>query len=116
MSVAWILAIPIMDTCAQFNRRVREGRHPFSPDRGHLHHHFIHAGISDGRATFMIVALAFICGCFGVAGVYLGLPQVILTLSWIVLILVHIKISEKPERYVGFISGLTRSKPQKISH
>ena len=41
MAVAWVLAIPIWDECAQFNRRVREGRHPFSPDRGHFHHHFI---------------------------------------------------------------------------
>src|SRR5690606_15367016 len=49
ISVAWILALPIIDICAQFNRRVREGRHPFSPDRGHFHHHFRHAGISSGQ-------------------------------------------------------------------
>ena len=40
IAVAWVLALPIMDTCAQFYRRIRAGRHPFSPDRGHFHHHF----------------------------------------------------------------------------
>ncbi|MGB0720591.1 MAG: MraY family glycosyltransferase, partial [Bdellovibrionales bacterium] len=35
ISVAWILALPIFDICAQFYRRVRLGKHPFAPDRGH---------------------------------------------------------------------------------
>ena len=105
MSVAWILAVPIMDTCAQFYRRVRAGKHPFSPDRGHLHHHFIHAGVSHGRAVVCILALVFVTGAFGVMGVQLGLPLVVLTVSWIVAILAHMAVSDKPHRYERFIAS-----------
>lgn len=105
MSVAWILAIPIMDTCAQFYRRVRAGLHPFSPDRGHLHHHFIHAGFSVGKATAAILVLAFLSGGYGVLGVMLGVPLYVLTLSWITAILGHMAVSDKPERYVRALSS-----------
>ena len=75
ISVAWILALPIMDACGQFFRRVREGRHPFSPDRGHFHHHFIHAGMKVGQATPAILGVGVLLGAVGVFGVTLGVPQ-----------------------------------------
>lgn len=110
MSVAWILALPIMDTCAQFYRRAREGRHPFSPDRGHFHHHFVHAGVSDGRAVAIILSLAFITGAYGVLSLQFGMPQVVITVEWIVLILLHMWFSADPKRYIGLFSRLfTRS-------
>ncbi|MGH1397790.1 MAG: MraY family glycosyltransferase [Alphaproteobacteria bacterium] len=102
IAIAWVLAIPIMDTCAQFYRRAREGRHPFSPDRGHFHHHFIDAGFRDGVAVFLILSLAVILGAFGVVGVQLGVPQIVLSSIWIVMILAHMWVSEKPHRYVSF--------------
>lgn len=107
ISVAWVLAIPIFDTCAQFYRRARLGRHPFSPDRGHFHHHFIHAGIADGRVTAFILLLAVLTGAFGIVGYMLGLPQIIITLVWIVGLLSHIAYSTIPERYIILIKSLT---------
>ncbi len=104
MSVAWVLAIPIMDTCAQFYRRVREGRHPFSPDRGHLHHHFIHAGFSVGRATTAILGVAVLTGGFGVVGYIAGVPLYVLTITWIATILAHMYVSNKPESYEWLFS------------
>jgi len=101
IAIAWVLAIPIMDTCAQFYRRAREGRHPFSPDRGHFHHHFIDAGFGAGRAVFLILSLAVFLGGFGVLGHQLGVPQIILSSVWIILILLHMHISEKTIRYVS---------------
>jgi UDP-GlcNAc:undecaprenyl-phosphate GlcNAc-1-phosphate transferase len=110
ISIAWVLALPIMDTCAQFYRRAREGRHPFSPDRGHFHHHFVHAGVSDGRAVAIILSLAFITGAYGVLSLQFGMPQVVITVEWIVLILFHMWFSADPKRYIGLFSRLfTRS-------
>mgnify|MGYP000504157985 CR=1 FL=1 len=102
ISVAWILALPIMDTCAQFYRRAREGRHPFSPDRGHFHHHLVHAGIPVGRSTFLILALAFILGGVGYVGALVGVPQWLLTIIWISLLFSHMALSFKPDRYIKF--------------
>ncbi len=109
ISVAWILAIPIIDTCAQFYRRVREGRHPFAPDRGHFHHHLIHAGISVRNTTLFILALAFIAGLIGFAGHRFGIPQLFLTLGWMALLLVHMRLSERPEFYINVFKRLHRA-------
>ena len=103
IAVAWILAVPIMDECAQFYRRVRVGRHPFSPDRGHFHHHFIDAGFSVGQATVCIFGVAFVTGLVGVGGIWIGVPQVFLTCGWIFLLLFHMFVSEKPARVVSVL-------------
>ena len=39
------LGLPILDTTVSFVRRVRQGRSPFSADRGHLHHRLLALGL-----------------------------------------------------------------------
>ncbi len=113
VSVAWLLALPIMDTCAQFYRRVREGKHPFAPDRGHFHHHFIHAGISAGAATATILSLVFIAGGAGYLVMRTGIPEVVLTISWIGALLAHMAFSRRPEAYIGFLSKFAQKRLEK---
>lgn len=108
IAIAWILALPIIDTCAQFYRRVREGRHPFSPDRGHFHHHFIHAGIPTGESVSFILSVAFLLGAIGYLGIAVGIPQVILTVAWIALLFTHMRLSEKPDVYINLFNKLAR--------
>ncbi len=103
IAVAWIIGFPIFDTCAQFYRRVSVGRDPFSPDRGHFHHHFIDAGIGVRRASAIIIAIVAIMGAIGYGGIAIGVPPVILTIIWVALLFTHIIISSKPERYVRII-------------
>ncbi len=104
ISIAWILALPIMDACGQFYRRVREGRSPFSADRGHFHHHFIHAGVPVGRSTAMILLLGFVLGGIGYFGVLAGAPQIFMTGGWIILLFVHMAMSERSEYYIRLFS------------
>lgn len=106
MAVAWVLAIPIWDECAQFYRRVCEGRHPFSPDRGHFHHHFIRAGISTGVSVWVILGLVFLAGGFGVIGVQIGVPLAVLTVLWIAMILGHMAYSKNTQRYLHLVKRL----------
>jgi UDP-GlcNAc:undecaprenyl-phosphate GlcNAc-1-phosphate transferase len=106
ISVAWILAVPIMDECAQFYRRVREGRHPFSPDRGHLHHHFRDAGFSPEQATTSILMISTSLGLAGYALAILGVPLVILTLAWMITILTHMHLNDKKDFYVPKLLAL----------
>lgn len=108
ISIAWILALPIIDTCGQFYRRVKEGRHPFSADRGHFHHHFIHAGIPVGRSTVLILLLGFLLGGVGYLGVIVGVPAIILTLAWIALLFIHMYLSRHPERYIHIVKRFNR--------
>jgi UDP-GlcNAc:undecaprenyl-phosphate GlcNAc-1-phosphate transferase len=106
ISVAWILALPIIDTCAQFYRRVWEGRHPFSPDRGHFHHLFVDAGFTPGKAVAMILCLCFLAGAVGYLSIILGVPQVILTVGWIGILLAHMELSRKPQIYTKWLAKL----------
>ncbi len=49
-----ILAIPIGDTSVAFFRRLNKGKHPFKPDKDHLHHRLIYLGLSHRQAVHII--------------------------------------------------------------
>lgn len=104
ITIAWIIALPVIDACGQFFRRVKQGRHPFAPDRGHFHHHFVHAGIPVGKSTALILCWGAFLGAVGYFGIHFGVPQVVLTLGWIALLFSHIAMSYKPEWFIGFLS------------
>lgn len=111
--IAWIIALPVIDACGQFYRRVREGRHPFDPDRGHFHHHFVHAGIPVGKSTVMILSWGALLGAIGYFGIYFGVPQPVLTAGWIILLFSHMAVSYKPEMFIAFLSRFG-AKPQDL--
>lgn len=106
ITVAWLLALPIIDTCAQFTRRLLQKKHPFAPDHNHFHHHFVDAGLPDGRAVAMILMLVFIGGGIGVVGVLYGVPEYVLAYIWIAVLFIHIFMSLRPHRYRKLIGRL----------
>jgi len=53
--VSAILVYPLFDTIRVFVLRVMARRSPFSPDRRHLHHMLLDAGLSHPQATLSIV-------------------------------------------------------------
>lgn len=55
---AILLAIPIGDTSVAFFRRLNKGRHPFKPDKDHLHHRLIQLGLSHRQAVHIIYLAA----------------------------------------------------------
>ncbi len=65
-----VMAIPITDTLWQIISRLRQGRSPFSGDRGHLHFRLLDRGIS--MRAIVISYWAF-CAAFG--GLSLLLPS-----------------------------------------
>lgn len=103
-SVAWMLGLPIMDTCGQFARRVREGRSPFSADHNHFHHLFVQAGMSVGRATFWILGIILLYSAIGITGIRAGLPSWLLMYVWALLLLIHIRMAMRPESFRQAIS------------
>ncbi|MCB9990774.1 MAG: undecaprenyl/decaprenyl-phosphate alpha-N-acetylglucosaminyl 1-phosphate transferase [Rhodospirillales bacterium] len=106
ISVAWLLALPIYDTCGQFARRVSQGRHPFDADHDHFHHHFIYAGFPVGQATAIILLISAGFGLIGLGGMWLGLPEAVLTYPWIALLFVHIYMSMRPHRFRRLMAKL----------
>ncbi|MFM7086116.1 MAG: MraY family glycosyltransferase [Cyanobium sp.] len=51
-----ILSLPLADMSAVIMGRLREGRSPFYPDRRHLHHRLLRAGLSHRRTVVLIYA------------------------------------------------------------
>ncbi len=106
MAVAWVIALPIMDACAQFIRRMRQGRHPFDPDRGHFHHLFVDSGVSVRRSVWVIIVLCGLFGLFGASSYLWGVPQFVLTLAWALVFGGYVLVSIKPAGFQSVLSKL----------
>ena len=57
-----VLGVPIIDAFWIIVRRLAQGRSPFSPDRGHLHHRLLDIGLSHRQTVLLIYAI-----CIGLA-------------------------------------------------
>jgi UDP-N-acetylmuramyl pentapeptide phosphotransferase/UDP-N-acetylglucosamine-1-phosphate transferase len=57
-SPAFVLALlvwPVFDTLQVFVVRIAKGRSPFHPDKNHVHHHLLRAGLSHIQATSILL-------------------------------------------------------------
>ena len=52
-----VLGVPIIDTFWIIVRRLRTGRSPFSPDRGHIHHRLLDLGLSHMQTVLLIYGI-----------------------------------------------------------
>ena len=75
IAAVWILALPIGDTVVVMLRRILRGRNPFRGDREHLHHILVALGLSEGRATAVLFALALALGFVALAAGWSGVPD-----------------------------------------
>jgi len=66
VSMALVLALPIIDTLLVMTRRMVLGYSPFSPDKTHLHHRLLHIGVPHGA----VVSILYVAmGLFGIVAV-----------------------------------------------
>jgi UDP-GlcNAc:undecaprenyl-phosphate GlcNAc-1-phosphate transferase len=57
-----VLGVPIIDSFWVIVRRVSNGRSPFSPDRGHIHHRLLDLGLSHRGTVLLIYAICAVLG------------------------------------------------------
>ncbi|GAA5186439.1 UDP-N-acetylglucosamine--undecaprenyl-phosphate N-acetylglucosaminephosphotransferase [Ferrimonas gelatinilytica] len=81
----WIIAIPLMDMAAIMYRRKKKGQSPFKPDRDHLHHIFMRAGLTSKGALAWISCLALSISVIGVMGYWFNLPDILLLLGFLLM-------------------------------
>ncbi|MFM5558204.1 MULTISPECIES: UDP-N-acetylglucosamine--undecaprenyl-phosphate N-acetylglucosaminephosphotransferase [Aeromonas] len=81
VTALWLIAIPLMDMTCIMVRRIRKGASPFKPDREHLHHICLRAGLSSHQALVVICGVATLLAVVGIALEYGGVPE------WISLLL-----------------------------
>lgn len=73
----WLVALPLTDLLATMLRRVALGRSPFSPDRRHLHHRLLDAGLSARAALGVLAVLAAALAGAGIGMHLARVPEVV---------------------------------------
>ncbi len=99
MSVAWVLALPVMDTLVVMARRVLLRRSPFKPDRLHLHHVLLDLGGSTGLVTSIMILLSGFYGLLGYLGYRFGWPSWTLFTIFVVVFTLHWAFVEFAHRW-----------------
>jgi UDP-GlcNAc:undecaprenyl-phosphate/decaprenyl-phosphate GlcNAc-1-phosphate transferase len=69
---ATVLVLPILDTISAIMRRLRERRPIHSPDRDHIHHKLLDAGLRGGGLLAVLYAVCAVFGGVAVGSLYLG--------------------------------------------
>jgi UDP-GlcNAc:undecaprenyl-phosphate GlcNAc-1-phosphate transferase len=105
-SVAWIIALPIIDAFGLLVARLKDKKHPFEPDRRHFHHHFIDNGYSVKASVRIILSYGFFLGAIGFLGYVFGIPEWILGWGWIILWLSHALLVMYPNRFKALLAHL----------
>ncbi len=111
VSVAWIIALPIIDAFGLLVARLRDGKPPFEADRRHFHHHFLHAGCSPSMATPLILLWSFLLGAVGFVGIRSGILESVLGWAWIALWWGHALLVIKHQKFIDCLTALRRKIP-----
>ena len=108
-----ILSVPIFDTVRVMTQRIWHGNSPFHPDKTHLHHVFIRAGVSHSITTLIEVFINFL-----ISAVLYLLVQFHVGIDWQLYIVVllgvilvwglYFFISWHEKNHTGFMHRLAR--------
>lgn len=89
VTALWIIAIPLIDMIAIMYRRLRKGKSPFRPDRLHVHHLMMRAGLTSRQAFLLITFIAAICATIGILGEVFYINEWIMFSAFILLFFMY---------------------------
>ncbi|HSL33569.1 MAG TPA: MraY family glycosyltransferase [Candidatus Limnocylindrales bacterium] len=96
-----VLGVPIIDAFWIIVRRLAQGRSPFSPDRGHLHHRLLDVGLSHRGTVLFIYAVCIVLAALSL--LLTGLNQVLafaavfVTIGVLLLVLARLNLSDESD-------------------
>lgn len=93
IAVAWVLALPVIDTVRLMAQRGLRGGNPFVADREHLHHILLRKNLSPGQTSWLLVGINGALGGVGVLGHHLGVPDFWLTMGFVGIFLAHYRLT-----------------------
>lgn len=73
----WFVLLPMTDMFSLMYRRVRRGKSPFAPDRTHVHHVLIRAGLKPWQALYVLVAVQGTLVGLGIAVAVYQIPEAV---------------------------------------
>jgi UDP-GlcNAc:undecaprenyl-phosphate GlcNAc-1-phosphate transferase len=101
----WFSAVPIFDFFTCFVRRLRLGKSPFTPGRDHFHHILENSGAGVRQTLSILTGLQLLYAVIGLAGYYLGIPDVVMFTAWSLLGLTQILVIVGISKYFKRRSG-----------
>ncbi len=108
-----VLAVPIADTLTVMIKRVVAGSSPFLPDRTHLHHTLIFAGIGSRNAVGIIIALCLLFCVVGVLAVVFKVPDPFLFYVFLFYLVLNFFSTQLVVKFIEFLETFKRQeKPQ----
>ena len=111
----WLLAPPLIDCIVLITRRLREGRSPFSADRGHMHHLLLDAGFPPSQVALGLAGLSLLLGSLASCALYLGVPPSLLVFAFLGLIGAYHVFTLDRARAVRTLAGLRARIPRSAS-
>lgn len=85
----WIVIVPTIDTLSLIIRRVSARRSPFSPDRQHMHHLLMEAGLSSGRTAVIVLLLNLCAGAIAFFAIHVQISPLVMLMALIVPFVAH---------------------------
>ncbi|QGM80155.1 UDP-N-acetylglucosamine--undecaprenyl-phosphate N-acetylglucosaminephosphotransferase [Otariodibacter oris] len=85
----WLIAVPLIDMVAIIFRRLKKGKSPFRPDRLHIHHLMMRAGLTSRQALVVITLGSAICTTIGVLGEVYYWNQWVMFIGFIILFFLY---------------------------
>lgn len=113
VTALWIIAIPLIDMIAVIYRRVRKGKSPFKPDRLHVHHLMVRAGLTSRQAFLAITAFAALCATFGILGEVFYVNEWLMFGAFILLFFLYLYSITRAWRVTRFIRRMKRRASRK---
>lgn len=87
----YIMALPLFDISSVVISRLYQGKSPFSPDRGHLHHLLQAVGFTPARITLIMGGAALIIGLVGIVGFHMGSADGVLFVIFLIMFVVYLR-------------------------
>lgn len=77
VTALWFIAVPLMDMVCIMIRRLRKGVSPFKPDREHLHHICLRAGLGGYQTLLIIIGFSSVLAIIGIGMEHFNVPDII---------------------------------------
>jgi UDP-GlcNAc:undecaprenyl-phosphate GlcNAc-1-phosphate transferase len=90
VTALWLIAVPLMDMITIMIRRIRKGGSPFRPDREHLHHICMRAGLSPFQSLLFICSLGSVYALIGILLESFNIPELASFILFVLLFSLYI--------------------------
>ena len=107
VTALWLIAIPLMDMICIMVRRIRKGVSPFKPDREHLHHICLRAGLSSHQALVVICGIATLLAVTGIVLEYGAVPEWISLLLFALVFVLYYQLLNNIWRILAWVKPKT---------